>query len=132
MSSSDGQHESTNRWRTSPELWEKLRPLARQKRDEPSAAEEHLWQFLRGSQQAGFSFRRQHPFERFIVDFYCPAARLVVEIDGSIHDYTHDEDQIRQSFLEENGRIVLRFTNDQVLSDTTTVLQTIRARLKTR
>ena len=81
-------------WSTPPELWEKLQPLARQKRYEPTPAEDALWQQLRRN-QIGAHFRRQHTIERFIVDFYCAAIKLVVEVDGGIHDYTQEEDAIR-------------------------------------
>ena len=63
----------------------------------------------------GLKFRRQHAIDRYIVDFYCPEARLVIEVDGPIHRYTQDEDAQRQIKLEEHGLRVLRFTNDQVL-----------------
>jgi hypothetical protein len=74
-------------WRTTPHLWEKLKPVARQMRQEPTQAEDLLWQSLRNHQLLGFKFRRQHSIERFIVDFYCAEAKLVIEIDGPIHDY---------------------------------------------
>ncbi|MCS6918857.1 MAG: rRNA maturation RNAse YbeY, partial [Fimbriimonadales bacterium] len=75
-------------WYTESELWELLKPLARQKRREPTPAEKRLWKYLRNRQLLGFKFRRQHTIERFIVDFYCPEAKLVIEVDGEIHDYT--------------------------------------------
>ena len=102
-------------WSTPPELWEKLQPLARQKRYEPTPAEDALWQQLRRN-QIGAHFRRQHTIERFIVDFYCAAIKLVVEVDGGIHDYTQEEDAIRQEYLECRGLRVLRVSNDDVLN----------------
>jgi very-short-patch-repair endonuclease len=108
-------------WRTPPELWEKLRPLARQKRHEPTPAENMLWQRLRRNQM-GAHFRRQHTIERFIVDFYCAALKLVIEVDGSIHDYTQEEDAIRQEYLESRGLRMLRVSNDDVLRDVETVI----------
>lgn len=62
-------------WQSPPELWEKLKPLARQMRREPTPAEKLLWQKLRQKQLLGFKFRRQHAIDRFIVDFYCAKAR---------------------------------------------------------
>jgi very-short-patch-repair endonuclease len=100
---------------TLPELWAKLKPLARQKRRHATPAEDILWQRLRNRQIADAKFRRQHTIERFIVDFYCAEAQLVVEVDGPIHDYTPEEDAIRQEFLESLGLRVIRFTNDDVL-----------------
>jgi very-short-patch-repair endonuclease len=111
-------------------LWEKLKPLARQKRREPTPAEEQVWQKLRNKQLLGLKFRRQHTIERFIVDFYCPEARLVLEVDGAIHDYTEEEDARRQEFLESFGLQVLRFTNEQVLNYPDTVLEHIAAQLQ--
>ncbi len=113
--------------RTPKPLWNAIRTLARQMRHEPTPAENHLWQHLRHHQLAGLQFRRQHSIDRFIVDFYCPAARLIVEIDGPIHDYTQAEDELRQAFLESMGLRVMRFTNDHVLMETDRVLAAIRA-----
>jgi very-short-patch-repair endonuclease len=80
------------------ELWDKLRPLARQMRHDPTPAEEYLWRRLRKHQVNGAHFRRQHAINRFVVDFYCASAHLVVEVDGPIHDYTPEEDAVRQEF----------------------------------
>ncbi len=116
-------------WRTPPHLWEKLKPLARQMRKDPTPAEETLWQGLR-KKQLGVKFRRQHAIERFIVDFYCREAGLVIEVDGPIHQYTVEEDAIRQQFLESQGLRVLRFANDQVFNDLENVLATIQQALE--
>lgn len=112
-------------WQTSPELWDKLKPLARQMRHEPTPAEKQLWQKLRNKQILGFKFRRQHSIDRFIVDFYCGEVGLVVEVDGAIHDYTQEEDKLRQDFLESLGLRVLRFTNTEILTSMDGVLQVI-------
>jgi very-short-patch-repair endonuclease len=117
-------------WYTPPHLWEKLKPLARQMRKNPTPAENKLWQHLRGKQLLGYKFRRQHAIERFIVDFYCHDARLVVEVDGPIHQYTTEEDAIRQKFLESLGFRVLRFTNEQVLTNIDGVLNKIAEALR--
>ncbi len=111
-------------WSTPPELWEKLKPLANQMRSEPTPAENHLWRFIR-KQALGVKFRRQHVFHRFIVDFYCREAHLVIEVDGAIHEYTQEEDALRQEFLESLGLRVLRFTNGEVLQHTQAVLERI-------
>lgn len=115
--------------KASGEWWQLLKPLAREKRHEPTAAEDHLWQRLRNRQIADAKFRRQHAIDRFIVDFYCAEAQLVVEVDGEIHQYTQEEDQIRQGFLESLGLRVLRFTNETVLHDTQAVINTITTAL---
>jgi very-short-patch-repair endonuclease len=117
-------------WYTPPHLWAKLKPLARQMRKNPTPAENKLWQHLRGKQLLGYKFRRQHAIERFIVDFYCHEARLIVEVDGPIHQYTTEEDAIRQKFLESLGFRVLRFTNEQVLTNIDGVLEKIAEALR--
>src|SRR5260221_2218105 len=97
-----------------PKLWEKLKPLARQMRSEPTPAEVALWERLRGRKVAGCKFRRQHAIGKFIVDFYCLEKQLVVEVDGPIHEYTQEEDAVRQEFLESLGLKVVRVSNDEV------------------
>nr|MBC7245341.1 DUF559 domain-containing protein [Chloroflexota bacterium] len=89
-----------------------------------------LWQHLRRKQLLGYKFRRQHAIERFIVDFYCRDAGLVIEVDGPVHQYTAEEDAIRQEFLESIGLRVLRFTNEQVMTDIEGVLGTIARALQ--
>ena len=72
-------------------------------------------------------FRRQHPMDRFIVDFFCAEAALIIELDGEIHQYTPIEDAVRQEFLESFGFRVLRFTNEQMLQTPSAVLDEIRS-----
>ncbi|BDI18282.1 hypothetical protein ANSO36C_40840 [Nostoc cf. commune SO-36] len=117
-------------WQTPHELWKKLKPLARQMRCEPTPAEKLLWHKLRDKQLLGFKFRRQQTIDRFIVDFYCNEARLVVEVDGEIHDYTQQEDAIRQEFLESLGLKVVRFRNEDVLERMEGMLQDIASHLQ--
>ena len=112
-------------WYSSPELWDKLKPLAREKRAAPTQAEACLWQSLRGRRFHGLKFRRQHSIERFIVDFYCAEAHLIVEVDGPIHEYSREDDAIRQQFLEVQGFTVMRFTNAEVLTEMGGVLARI-------
>lgn len=111
--------------RPSPGQWEILKPLARQMRHEPTEAEVVLWEALRAGRLEGRRFRRQHAIDRFIVDFYCPAALLVIELDGPIHAQTHEQDVLRQTILESLGVRVLRFTNDEVLERLDGVLERI-------
>ena len=86
-------------------------------RHKPTTAEDRLWHVLRRDALEGFKFRRQHAIGPFIVDFYCSKERLVIEIDGPVHETTQEHDQARQEFLEARGLKVLRFTNDEVLSN---------------
>jgi very-short-patch-repair endonuclease len=111
----------------SPLQWEKLKPLARQMRHAPTEAEERLWQALRNRGVAGLKFRRQHAIERFIVDFFCLERRLIVEVDGPIHDHQQEYDAVRQSYLESLGLRVVRFTNEEVLHQMESVLGRIQA-----
>jgi very-short-patch-repair endonuclease len=104
-----------------------IQQRARELRQEMTPAEKLLWQRLRNRQLAGLKFRRQHPLDRFIVDFYCAAARLIVEIDGPIHDFQPERDSARTAELEQKGYRLIRFQNEQVLNDLETVLTAIQA-----
>ncbi len=104
----------------------KATPLARQLRRRMTVAEQHLWQFLR-AHRMGVRWRRQHPVGPYILDFYCPEARLAVEVDGGQHAEAAQRyyDTERTRFLEEQNIQVLRFWNDEVLSGTEQVLTVI-------
>jgi very-short-patch-repair endonuclease len=117
------------KWRTAPQVWETLKPLARSHRRQPTGAEGRLWSRIRNGRIEGFKFRRQHAIERFIVDFYCPAARLVIEVDGRSHDENEADDRAREAYFAAQGLRILRFTNDQVLSDIEGVVPSIKAAL---
>jgi very-short-patch-repair endonuclease len=116
---------------TDPALWEKLKPLAREMRHAPTPAENIMWHQIRNRQRQKAKFRRQYSIERFIVDFCCLEARLIIEIDGEIHQYRQQQDQVRQAYLESRGFTVLRFTNNDVLQRLKTVLAKIDAHLGT-
>ncbi len=94
-------------------------------RTNPTTAEDHLWQRLRKEQVMDTKFRRPHPIDRFIIDFYSPKARLVIEVDGGIHDEQQEAEQLRTEFLESLGLRVLRFTNGEVLQQTDGVIERI-------
>jgi very-short-patch-repair endonuclease len=100
---------------------------ARELRVTQTAAELALWELLRNRQLLGFKFRRQHQFGDFIADFYCHEAHLVIECDGSVHREKEQwhHDQNRDAYMVSNGLHVLRFTNEQILNDTKSVLETI-------
>ncbi len=98
-------------------LWATLKPLARQKRHKPTPSEDRLWQSLRGRRLERLKFRRQHVIGRFIVDFYCADLGLVVEVDGPVHQYTPNEDAIRQEYLESLGMRVVRLTDEDVMNN---------------
>jgi very-short-patch-repair endonuclease len=100
---------------------------ARRLRREQTPAEKVLWEALRGRRLCGLKFRRQHPIGHFVVDFYCPALGLVVEVDGGVHDglLEHGCDQERQEWLEALGLTVMRVANDSVFRDMPGVLREI-------
>jgi very-short-patch-repair endonuclease len=123
---------SEPRWRTTPALWEKLKPLAREKRRQPTQAEDVLWKALQGCGLGGLKFRRQHPVGPFIVDFYCSAARLVVEVDGPIHAYSPQEDALRQAAIEAHGFTVIRLQNEEVVQNLDAALSRISAAAATQ
>jgi len=105
---------------------EALQQVARQMRRTPTPAEAVLWRALRGG-ALGVRFRRQHPVGRIILDFYCPAARLVIEVDGDYHDLQPERDAARTEVLEAFDIRVIRFRNEEVLHDLPRVLDTILA-----
>ena len=104
------------------------RPLveaAQQLRRALTPAERVLWEALRSRQMAGLRFRCQHAVGPFVLDFLCPTARLVIEVDGSIHDQQVEQDKARTQHLEAYGYRVIRFRNGEVLHDLPTVLAQI-------
>ena len=104
---------------------QKTEQTARRLRQNLTQAEESLWSTLRLRQLAGLKFRFQHPIGRFIVDFYCPSCKLVIEVDGEIHTQQQAYDKARTKQLQSFGYRGLRFTNEEVLNDLQTVLACI-------
>jgi adenine-specific DNA-methyltransferase len=104
---------------------EKREPYARNLRRSQTNAERRLWFLLRDRRLAGFKFRRQHPLGPFIVDFCCTEARVIVELDGGQHALSRDNDATRSRYLEGEGYRVLRFWNNEVLGNTSGVLERI-------
>jgi len=107
-----------------------IEATARRLRQQLTVAETILWQALRGRQLGGLKFRCQHPVGRFIVDFYCPSSKLVIEVDGDIHNQQQEYDQVRTEQLQAFGYTVLRFTNDEVIQDLSSVLSRIESSSK--
>src|SRR5215470_4742971 len=102
-------------------------PFVKHLRRNQTPAESRLWFQLRCKRIAGRAFRRQHRLDRYVVDFVCLSARLVIEVDGPSHDQTAGEDALRTRRLESQGYRILRFPNAQVLSDLDSVVRTIEA-----
>jgi len=93
-------------------------------------AEKRLWTALRANRLQGFHFRRQQIIGGFIVDFYCHAASLVVEVDGPVHDQQADYDAERDRTLSIRGLRILRVHNTEVMQDLKGVLARIEAACK--
>jgi very-short-patch-repair endonuclease len=108
-----------------------LQAAAREMRREPTPAEARLWSALRGN-ALGVRFRRQHPVGQFILDFWCPAAHLVVEVDGEVHDTQRERDADRDLLLSYHGYHTVRFRNEEVLNDLEYVLEQLRAEVASR
>jgi very-short-patch-repair endonuclease len=106
--------------------------LQRTLRRNMTDAERKLWRLLRGKQMNGLKFRRQHPFEDFILDFVCLAEHLVVEVDGGQHQELIAEDSIRTRSLEKAGFRVLRFWNHDVLQKFEAVAEKINQEVSQR
>ena len=103
------------------------REEARRMRREMTPAEATLWQHVRAGRLDGLHFRRQQIIDGFIADFYCHAARLVVEVDGEVHEANADYDRERDEILRARNLRILRLTNDQVLSDLPGSLTAVRS-----
>ena len=90
---------------------------ARTLRQNMTDAERRVWQILRSHQMNGYRFRRQAPIGRYIADFVCHEARLIVEIDGGQHDRSSLREAERAGFLQNEGYRILRFWNTEVLAN---------------
>lgn len=101
--------------------------FARELRKNMTAAEKELWMCLRNKGFCGYTFRRQHAIKFYIADFYCHQLKLVIEVDGSVHEDAEvkEHDQNRDAELRNLGLMVIRFTNREVTEDMEYVLQTI-------
>lgn len=107
----------------SPQIFENARKL----RAAMTLTELTLWEHLRANRLKGFRFKAQHPIGYFVADFYCHAARLVIELDGSVHDSVdqREYDLNRTYVLTEFGLRVVRFRNEEVLLNLDSVLRKI-------
>ncbi|MDT8385367.1 MAG: endonuclease domain-containing protein [Gammaproteobacteria bacterium] len=102
-----------------------INDFAKDLRQQATEAEQTLWQRLRNRQILNAKFRRQHPIPPYIVDFVCLEKKLIVEADGGQHAERQTQDEKRTTFLEAQGFRVLRFWNNEVLTETETVLEVI-------
>ena len=111
-------------YNASPEIFQRAEEL----RKNMTEAEKILWERLRKN-QLGVRFKAQHPIERFIADFYCHKAKLVIEIDGQIHDFQIEYDVGREAELEKYGLKIIRFSNDEVIHNMNLVIEKIKLNL---
>ncbi len=109
-----------------------LKEFRKELRNNPTKAETKLWQALRKSQLDGRKFRRQQSIENFIVDFYCPSEKLIVEVDGEVHDnfVNNEYDFNRTERLNKLGYKVIRFKNEEVYKSVDLVLEAIKQEFK--
>ena len=109
-----------------------IRSFAKELRRTLTISERRLWNWLRNRTFGGFKFRRQVPIGRYIVDFYCPQLKLVLEIDGAQHEtpWMSDYDSERTLFLRSRGIEVVRITNELIARDTLTVEDVISTAVK--
>lgn len=108
----------------SPEIFRRASEL----RKNMTKAEIILWQHLRMKRVNGLTFRRQHPISNFIADFYCHKIRLVIEVDGEIHNNVEiiERDKGRDYFMNKLGLNVIRFTNSEIINNPDEVIDKIK------
>ncbi len=101
--------------------------ISKSLRSKPTEAERCLWKRLK-LKHIGYIFHRQKPIGDYIVDFYCPKAKLIIEVDGDYHSSAEmaGNDKVRDKIMQNLGMTVLRFHNSEVLNNTEKVIDTIR------
>jgi len=104
----------------------KLKSIARTLRKNMTLSEILLWQQIKGKQFLGFDFHRQKPILDYVVDFYCPKLKLVIEIDGDTHIGKEQEDKVRQERIEALGLHVLRYSDLEVKTNMDGILMHIK------
>lgn len=104
-----------------------VKKRAKELRQEMTPVEKALWEKLRDRRLGGYKFRRQKAIGPFIADFYCAESRLVVEIDGDIHDLKAEQDKARTEQFADHGYRVIRFRNEQIIQQIESVLTAILA-----
>jgi len=125
MPEGEGRTPEESKRKINPPLPADLKTYARNMRASPTDAEAFIWGALRARRMAGFKFRRQHPVARFILDFYCHDLQLAIELDGGQHQDNIDYDETRSAALAASGIRVVRYWNNDVLSNPESVLEAI-------
>ena len=111
-----------------PDILEKAKVLRKNMTD----AEKVLWERLKNKQVLNLRFRRQHPIDIFIADFYCHTVRLVIELDGKIHKTQKEYDEGRTAEMEQFDIQVIRFRNEEIENDIENVIKKIESTIKQR
>ena len=102
--------------------------IAQKLRNNSTDTEKYLWKYLRGRQLEEFKFRRQHPIGKYIVDFINLERKIIIEVDGGQHS-ENKKDKLRDKWLTEKGYEVLRFWDNEVLTNIEGVIESIRNKL---
>ena len=118
------------RWQPRPVATWLLR-AARRLRGDMTDTEKMLWKHLRRKNLDGYRFCRQHPLDRYVLDFYCPALKLAVELDGSQHNTKEGRtsDNERTAWIEAQGIRVVRFRNAEVVANIESVIKEIQCKM---
>ncbi|MFH1319347.1 MAG: tetratricopeptide repeat protein [Bacteroidota bacterium] len=111
-----------------PALYQMMKEKAAEMRNKPTEGEAILWNYLK-DKQTGYKIRRQHIIDRFIVDFACLEKKLAIEVDGDVHDYQKEEEDLRTSILHDRRFKVIRFKNAEVIADPEGVVLQIKSSL---
>ncbi|HWZ34911.1 MAG TPA: DUF559 domain-containing protein, partial [Mucilaginibacter sp.] len=112
-----------------PVYYDQLKEYSRENRNQPTSAEDILWQFLR-KEQTGYKIRRQHAIDQYIADFVSLEKGLIIELDGHHHKLNKEADEARTEILNHLGFEVIRFTNDEVLTNPQGIFDTIKQKLE--
>ena len=118
------------RLKISNNLRHKMLDAAREQRKSPTKSEKILWEALRGKKLDGIKFRRQQPIGVYIADFYSSTYRLVVEVDGGIHEFQQEADAERDEMMKMLGLNILRLSAELVEKDLVGALEKIREKIK--
>lgn len=117
-----------------PTTYPLLKEYALENRNKPTGAEEQLWKLIKTKKLDGCKFRRQHIIGQYIADFVCLEKRLIIEVDGSIHQLPENKenDEVRTAWLNKLGFKVIRFNNSDILNNTEGSINVIRSELKSQ
>ena len=117
------------RWNTAnPYIYQLVKDKRKLMRDNMTPAEQVLWEYIKG-EKLGVKFRRQHVIYSYIPDFFSLSCKLIIEVDGKIHDFQKALDDDRTKFFNEKGYRLIRFSNEEVLKDIDSVIEEIKGKI---